>query len=111
MDTLSYVFFSLNEIFICFGRFPYLGQPAEPFQFQKRKKQHVRIVETYTSPREKKLVGRNVRAVLHSFGGRRHLGGGKAVVVMNTECFSAAPKSFLLISVVKTNKPTASYLI
>ena len=54
--------------------------------------QHVLIVETYISPCEKKLVGRNVRAVLHSFGGRRHLGGGQGVVVMNTECFLAAPK-------------------
>ena len=46
--------------------------------------QHVRVVETYISPREEKLVGSNVRAVL---GGRRHLGGGQGVVVINTECF------------------------
>ena len=68
-------------------------------------------METYISPCEEKLVGRNVRAVLHSFGGRRHPGGGQGVVVMNTKCFLAVPKSSLFISEVKTNEPTAGSLI
>ena len=61
---------------------------------------YVRIVETYISPCEKNLVGRNVRAVLHSFGGRRHPGGGQGVVVVFVccECFLAVSKSSLFIS-------------
>ena len=45
--------------------------------------QHVHIVETCISPCEEKFVGRNVRAVLHSFGGRRHLRGGRGVVIFS----------------------------